>query len=191
MIDAAFEDDLRVWVLRVYEQRAGLRRRRADERVMRILDAERRWLVPLTLGVLIGVAAMPVLGLPGVIGTLALLYMGAIASGVRTMRRAERAERERPSPQEVAAAAVRAWQSRPLIDVDGRAHLVRIMNLARAATTHSARAALLNEVQEARQAGPLAGWHFMHDLEALLRADASALASRHPAQSRQATAATG
>jgi hypothetical protein len=174
--DALFEQELRRWVERVYERRAEMLSRRRETRVMRILEAERRWLIPLSVGVVLGVALMPVLGAAGVLGSLAFLYVGAIASGLRTMRRAERAERAVDPDAEARAGVERAWRTRPPIGDDERARLVRIMNLASSAGRPGARAMLLGELQEAADDRRLAGWPFLPDLQELLGSDSSALA---------------
>lgn len=172
----SFEADLRRWMVRVYERRARLVRRSLEQQVMRILDAERRWLVPLTAGVVLGVAALPVIGPLGIWGTLALLYVGAFLSGVATMRRAERVERTVAPSADPARAAAVAWAARPPMGVDEQNRLVRIMNLARSAAYPSVRPVLLGEVGEALAEEPLASWSFMRDLDDLLRTDAAALA---------------
>src|SRR3712207_7927873 len=50
----SFERDLRAWLTAVYERRARLAHRRLEQRILRVLESERRWLVPLTLGVVFG-----------------------------------------------------------------------------------------------------------------------------------------
>jgi prepilin signal peptidase PulO-like enzyme (type II secretory pathway) len=174
--DAPFEQDLRRWVDRVYERRSGMLARRRERRVMQILDAERRWLIPLSVGVLLGVALMPVLGAPGVLGSLALLYVGAVASGYRTMRRAERVERALDLEADARVGAERAWATCPPLGDDEHARLVRIMNLAGSATFPGAQAMLLGELKDAASSRPLAGWQFLGDLQELLRSDCAALA---------------
>lgn len=172
---SSFELDLKGWIVRVYERRAGVVRRSLETQVMRIMDGERRWLIPLTAGVVLGVAALPLVGPIGVFGTLALLYVGAFASGFATMRRAERVERSATPRTDPAAAASLAWETRPEMGVDERNRLVRIMNLARSAHHPAVRPVLLGEVGEALAQEPLASWPFMRDLSDLLRTDAAAL----------------
>lgn len=173
---ASFEIDLHAWIVRVYERRSRLVRRSLEQRILRLLDAERRWLVPLMVGVLAGVAAMPVLGAGGILAALAVLYVGAFVSGVATMRRAERVEAEVGSATDPRAAASWAWENRPALGVDERNQLTRIMNLARSAAHPGVRPVLLDEVGYALSREPLGSWAFMRDLGDLLRADASALA---------------
>lgn len=177
-LEAAFERDLRAWMRRVYEIRTSMVRRRVDERLGRVLEGERRWLIPLTAGVWLGVAVMPALGIAGVVGTLVLLYVGAITSGYVTMRKAEQVESERPRDPRAESEALTAWAwtARPPLGQDERVHLVRIMNLARASHHPGVRPALLDEVREARGVGNLSTWAFMDDLDELLRQDAGALA---------------
>src|SRR5215207_8579987 len=123
-LEIAFERDLRSWVSAIYDQRARLARRRLEQRILQVLDSERRWLVPLTIGVLFGVGAVPVLGMTGVLGSLAVLYVGAIVSGYATMLRAERLERSADPRVEAAATAANAWEQRPSFGPDERAQLV-------------------------------------------------------------------
>ncbi len=175
-LEAAFEADLQTWVLRVYEQRAQLAKRGVETKVLRILESEKRWLVPLMFGVVVGVALVPVFGAGSLIGSLGLLYVGAFLSGYRTMRRAERVERRGKRRRDPSKAAQAAWEARPSLGPEEQVRLVRIMNLARAATAPSVRPVLLNELSEALAEPPLASWAFLYDLRDLLRADAAALA---------------
>jgi hypothetical protein len=129
--------------------------------------------VPLTIGVVFGVGAVPVLGLSGVLGSLILLYVGAIVSGYVTMRRAERLEQSIDPRAEAQAAAASAWDQRPTFGPDERALLVRIMNLSAAPAARRAlvQPLLLDEVRGALAHQPLGAWCFLSDLNELLRAD--------------------
>src|SRR5687768_5489818 len=102
---------------------------------MQILESEKRRLIPLVGGVLIGVAISPIVGTPGILASLALLYVGAMLSGLATMRRAEDVERSVDPAREAVILAERAWTARPEIGADERARLIRIMNLARTSAT--------------------------------------------------------
>ena len=172
-LQATFERDLRTWLVGVYEDRAGLARVRLEQRILKVLDSERRWLVPLTAGLVFGVGAVPMLGISGVLGSLVLLYVGAIVSGYVTMRRAERLERSMDPRAEAQAAATSAWEQRPPLGPEERAQLVRIMNLAGVPATQRAsiRPLLLAEVRGALGQQPLGSWPFLTDLNDLLRAE--------------------
>ena len=172
-----FEAELREWIARVYERRAGAQRRWLEVQVMALLDAERRWLVPLLAGVVLGVAALPLVGPYGIWAALGLLYVGALASGVATMRRSERLEAARGRPEDPRKVADEAWSARPPLGVEERARLVRIMNLARSGARPGVRPLLLGELGEARADGTLGAWPFLADLDELLREDAAALAA--------------
>jgi hypothetical protein len=175
-LEAAFEKDLRAWLLAIYERRAGLARMRLEQRILKVLDSERRWLVPLTAGLVVGVGAVPVLGLPAVLGSLILLYVGAIVSGYVTMRRAERIERSVDPRAEALAAAASAWDHRPPFGPDERALLVRIMNLSTPPVVHraSARPLLLDELRGALSHPPLDTWPCLADLNELLLSETPA-----------------
>jgi hypothetical protein len=172
-LEAAFERDLRAWLVAFYERRAGLARTRLEQRILKVLDSERRWLIPLTIGVLFGVSAVPVLGLTGVLISLAVLYVGATVSGYITMRRAERLEASLEPRAEARSAAAQAWEQRPPFGPSERALLVRIMNLSAAPTSRQAviRPMLLDEVHAALTHQPLAGWRGLTDFSDFLRAE--------------------
>jgi hypothetical protein len=171
-LEAAFERELRTWLIATYEQRAGLARKRLERRILKVLDSERRWLVPLTVGVVFGVGAVPVLGLGGVLGSLVLLYVGAMVSGYVTMLRAERLEASIDPRAEAQAAAASAWEHRPRLGPEERAQLVRIMNLSAShASRPSLKPLLLEEVRAALAQQPLGSWRFLEDFDDLLRAD--------------------
>jgi hypothetical protein len=174
-LESAFERDLRSWLSKVYQQRAGVARVRLERRVMHILESERRWLVPLTIGVLFGVGAVPMLGSGGVLGSLAVLYIGAVISGYVTMRRAEQVEQLADPRIEAAAAEALAWEQRPPFGPDERARLVRIMNLSRplAGRRATLRPLLLEEVDAALAHRPLSEWSFIRDLRDLIQSDAA------------------
>ncbi len=182
-LEAGFERDLRAWMARVYERRARLNGRRLEQRILQVLESERRWLVPLTIGVLIGASASPVVGAPALLGSLVLLYVGALYSGYHTMRRTERMEQSLRGGIEAGVATEGAWQARPALGADERARLIRLMNLSRSAAAPSVRPALLAELSEALSQESLAGWPFLWELQDLLQADPAALA-REPAPRR-------
>jgi len=172
-----FEADLHAFLLRAYERRARAAASRVQQRVLETLDYEKRRLVPLVAGVLIGVGLTPFLGTPSVLIGLALLYVGAFLSGIRTMRRAEHIEQSFDPRVEAAESAAEAWRTHPRLGPDERAQLVRIMNLAGSAgSLPTVGAMLLGELREAQDSGALKGWRFLADLAELIEADASALA---------------
>jgi hypothetical protein len=172
-----FEADLHHFLERAYDRRAGVAATRVQQRVLETLDHEKRRLIPLVAGVLIGVGLTPFVGTPGVVVGLVLLYVGAFASGVWTMRRAERIEAELDPRIDAQRAAEEAWRTRPPLGAEECAQLTRIMNLAVSAGSLPAiRAMLLGELREARTTRSLRGWRFLDDLTELLEADAAALA---------------
>jgi hypothetical protein len=172
----AFDDDLRAWIDRVYARRSELVAQRVEARVARILDAEKRWLVPLTVGVVVGATLAPVVGTWAILATLAALYLGSFASGYVTMRRAERVERSVDPVAEARRAADDAWESRPPLGADDRARLIRLMNLSRSAALPTARSLLVGEAAETAAQEPFASWRLLRDLQEVLRADPAALA---------------
>jgi hypothetical protein len=126
-------------------------------------------LVPLTVGVVFGVGAVPVLGLGGVLGSLVLLYVGALVSGYVTMLRAERLEASIDPRAEAQSAAANAWEQRPRLGPDERAQLVRIMNLSASPLSRaSLKPLLLEEVRAALAQQPLGSWRFIRDFHELL-----------------------
>lgn len=172
-----FEPELRAFVARAYDRRAGVAASRARQRVLETLDGEKRRLVPLVAGVLIGVGLTPLVGTPSVVVGLVLLYVGAFVSGITTMRRAEQIEAEAEPRAEVERAVEEAWRSRPELGPDERAQLIRIMNLAASAgSLPSIQSMLLAELREAGSSRAMADWRFIRDLEELVEADAAALA---------------
>lgn len=174
--------------MHVYERRAGIARGRLQERVLQILEQEKRWLVPMVVVLLAGIALIPVFGLPGLLVSLAILYVGSLGTGIRTMRHAEKVERSFDPRKDAIESAMRAWQSRPSLGIDERAHLVRMMNLSSAAYRPAVRPMLIGELRDIRTMPTLASWTFLADLDDLLRVDAAALAQR-PALERSALSA--
>jgi hypothetical protein len=164
-LEAAFEDDLERWLSVVYERVTLLERRKRQLAAERVVERQNRVYL-----VLIGVLAasimlLPLLGAPGVVTGLVVLYVGALLSSLWTALRLRRYERGGSS---VAAHLRQARAQRPTLAMDERARLIRIMNLSALRQTRGVRAALSAELAEARQLPALRDWPALGDAEALL-----------------------
>jgi hypothetical protein len=163
---AAFEDDLERWLGTVYERVALLERRQGQRAVERVVERQNRVYLGLIAVLAASIMLLPLLGPPGVLGGLLLLYGGALVSSLITAYWLRRFERRETTS---AAARLRTAQAqRPVLAVDDRARLIRIMNLSGLRPSRGVRAALAAELAEARQTPGLRSWPAVYDAGALL-----------------------
>ncbi len=169
-IGAALDDglrrDLRAWVRGYHAERARLAAARIGESVERVFDGERRLLVALSGVLMLGIASIPWLGPAGVLGGLAMLYVGTMVSAAVTLRRVRALRAGGPAgvPDDEVEAALAAC---PPVDSQARALLVRLMNLSQARPTPRGRELLREALIEAAARPGLGSWPFLRTLSDL------------------------
>lgn len=169
-IGAALDDglrrDLRAWVRGYHAERARLAAARTGQSVERVFDGERKLLVALSGVLMLGIASIPWLGPAGVLGGLAILYVGTLISAAVTLRRVRALRASVPAnvPEDEVEATLAAC---PPVDSQARALLVRLMNLSRARPTPRSRELLHDALAEALARPGLGRWPFLRDLSDL------------------------
>src|SRR3712207_5273535 len=165
-LDEGLRRDLRAWVRGYHAERARLAAARAGQAVERVFDGERKVLIVLSGVLMLGIASIPWLGPAGVLGGLAILYVGTMVSAVETLRRVRRLRAGVPagvSEDEIE----RVVAACPPVDALGRSVLVRLINLSMTQPTPRSRALLGEALDEAFGRPDLGGWSFLRDVSAL------------------------
>jgi hypothetical protein len=166
--DAAFEAELSSWLARVYDRAERVSRADDHAAAERIVEGQNRLSIGLVLLVGVSIFLLPALGGWPVVAALVLLYGGTTVASTVTAIRIRALE---GSPARYAAIRRRheeAQQAMPLLDLEARAHLIRIMNLSRLEGA-PARRALAGELADAASLPALAGWQALSDAAVLLR----------------------
>jgi hypothetical protein len=178
--DDSFERDLRRWVHHFYLQREELVAERARLAVESLFDRERHFLTWLAAQLLLGIALIPWSGVWSVLGGLIILYAGTLISGAWMLNRERRLAR-RKSRGAIEQEAERAFASRPALDPDARALLIRLMNLAALRPTPRSLELLRQELRETLAVPALLHWRFLHEVLELLQAqDGARLGALQP-----------
>jgi hypothetical protein len=170
-LQAAFEDDLRRWLARVYERIELFARYEERLAVEGVLERENRLLTVLIIILGASIMLLPLAGGAVMIGALVLLYTGALGSSVVTLVKIRRLERSSARYRAIRQRHEAAWRDRPSLGPDERAQLVRIMNLSNVRGSGSAKTALANELSDARLSPYLAAWPPLGDADVLTRDD--------------------
>ncbi len=159
-LEAAFEDDLAMWLARLYARREEQRLMGQLERVYGV-----GW-----LATAVSILAVPLFGVLAVFGALLLLVAMLVLAWKAAIHSLEQSDRTHP----VGAPETTAQNGHPMFGPDERARLVRLMNLSRAAWRPATRMLLRAELREARSCGRLANWRPLYDLEDVVLTDAFA-----------------
>ena len=159
-LEAAFEDDLAMWLARLYA-------RREEKRLMGQL--ERLYGVG-WLATTVSILAVPLFGVLAVFASVLLLVAMLVLAWKAAIRSVEQSDRAHP----VGAPETIAQNDHPMFGPDERARLVRLMNLSQAAWRPATRMLLRAELREARSCGRLANWRPLYDLEDVVLSDAFA-----------------
>ncbi len=163
--DEAFKRDLHRWIRSFYDQRERLAAERSRTAVERLFDCERRLLTGLAAQLMVAIALLPWSGVAGVIAGLVVLYLGTMISGAWTLEK-ERALTATKPLRAIDAEAARAVAACPELDSNGRALLIRLMNLAQLRPTPRSLDLLHADLRESLALPSLAGWPFLHELAA-------------------------
>ena len=159
-LQGAFESDLAAWLAWL----AAVRGAQADERAMRRLEVV--WSIGWAAVCAAGIA-VPLLGVAAVVLCLAflfgMLWLGYVVTDPRY---------ERPSITDAAADGRSEMSS---LGNTEQAHLMRIINLSRVASSPLGASLLSSELDEAVVAEPLANWAPLRELRDILRTEGSRL----------------
>jgi hypothetical protein len=150
-LEAAFEDDLAMWLARLHARREEQRPVGQLQRVYGVW-----W-----LATAVSILAMPLFGVLAVFAAVLLLVTMLVLASKAAIRSLEQSDRAHP----VGAPATTALNGHPMFGPDERARLVRLMNLSQAAWRPATRMLLQAELREARSCERLANWRPLHDLE--------------------------
>jgi hypothetical protein len=159
-LQTAFEQEFDVWTLWVYTVREE------HDCMRRVVRTYRLGWLAVTGTTL----AIPWLGAPAAVASVALLFTTLLLAFEHALPRAEQSDRAHGS----GTAAVGAEQGRPVFGPDERARLIRIMNLSRSATRPAVRELLRDELRLALSEEPLASWPVLRRLEEAVNANAFA-----------------
>jgi len=159
-LEAAFEDDLAVWLARLYVRREEQRLMGQLERVYGV-----GW-----LATTVSILAVPLCGVLAVFAAVLLLVGMLMLAWNAAIRSLEQSDRAHPR----GASETTAQNGHPMFGPDERARLVRLMNLSQAAWRPATRMLLRAELREARSCGRLASWRPLYDLEDVVLTDAFA-----------------
>ncbi len=159
-LEAAFEDDLAMWLARLYA-------RREEQRLMGQLP---RVYGVWWLATAVSILAMPLVGVLALFAAVLLLVAMLMFAWKAANRSLEQSDRAHP----VGAPETTVQNGHPMFGPDERARLVRLMNLSHAAWRPATRMLLRAELREARSCGRLANWRPLYDLEDVVLADAFA-----------------
>jgi hypothetical protein len=168
-LQAAFEDDLRRWLARIYERVELLARHEEHAAVESVLERENRLLTVLIVILGASIMLLPLAGGTFMIAALILLYTGAFGSSWVTLMKIRRLERSSARYHAIREQREAAWHNRPAIGPDERAQLIRLINLSQLTNNDRTRAAFASELLEARRSRELAGWQVLSDAEVLVR----------------------
>jgi hypothetical protein len=165
-LDEALRRDLRAWVRGYHAERTRLIGATVGQAVERVFDAERTVLVALSGVLMLGIASIPWLGPAGVLGGLAILYVGTMVSAFATLHRVRALRASVPTdvPDDEVEATMAAC---PPVDSQARALLVRLMNLSTTRPTPRSRELLRDALAEAAGRPGLAQWRFLSDVAGL------------------------
>jgi hypothetical protein len=150
-LEAAFEDDLAVWLARLHARREEQRLMGQLQRVYGV------WWFATAVSIL----AMPHFGVLAVFAAVLLLVAMLVLASKAAIRSLEQSNRAHA----VGARETTALNGHPMFGPDERARLVRLMNLSQAAWRPATRMLLRAELREARACGRLANWSPLRDLE--------------------------
>jgi hypothetical protein len=159
-LEAAFEDDLAMWLAQLYARREEQRLMGQLERVYGV-----GW-----LATTVSILAVPLFGVLAVFASVLLLVAMLVLAWKAAIRSLEQSDRAHP----VDAPETTAQNGYPMFGPDERAQLVRLMNLSQAAWRPATRMLLRAELREARSCGRLANWRPLYDLEDVVLTDAFA-----------------
>jgi len=149
-LDAAFEDELAMWLARLYA-------RREEQRLMGQL--ERLYGVG-WLAATVSILAVPLCGVLAVFAAVLLPVGMLVLAWKAAIRSLEQSDRAHP----LGAPEANAQNGQPMFGPDERARLVRLMNLSQAAWRPATRMLLREELREARSCGRLANRRPLYDL---------------------------
>jgi len=159
-LEAAFEDDLAMWLARLYARREEQRPMGQLERVYGV-----GW-----LATTVSILAVPLFGMLAAFAALLLLIAMLGLAWKVAIRSLEQSDRAHP----VGAPETTVQNGHPMFGPDERARLVRLMNLSHAAWRPATRMLLRAELRDARSCGRLANWKPLYDLEDVVLTDAFA-----------------
>jgi hypothetical protein len=157
-LEAAFEDDLAMWLARLYARREE---RRLMGQLPRVYGV---W----WLATAVSILAMLLFGVLALFAAVLLLVAMLMFAWKAANRSLEQSDRAHP----VRAPETTAQNGHPIFGPDERARLVRLMNLSRAAWRPATRMLLRAELREARSCGRLANWRPLYELEDVVLTDA-------------------
>ena len=159
-LEAAFEDDLAMWLARLYARREEHRPMGQLERVYGV-----GW-----LATTVSILAVPLFGVLAVFAAVLLLVAMLVLAWKAAIRSLEQSDGAHP----VGAPETTAQNGHPMFGPDERARLVRLMNLSQAAWRPATRMLLRAELRDASSCGRLVNWRPLYDLEDVVLTDAFA-----------------